>query len=301
MIKNIKVVNYLGESITITLSDGSPKHGLIITGIDGLGPPKANINTMQLATMDGSLYNSARTDQRNIVICMIFEYSPTIEDTRLLTYKYFPIKKPVELYIETEKRTVKTVGYVESNEPDIFSSMESNQISIICTDPYFYLAGDDEITKNVLYGVNPLFEFEFSNESLNESLLEFGSIDENKEHLIYYDGDVETGMTITIHAIGDVGDITIYNVKTREYMKIDESKIQFGIKAGDDIIITTVKGDKKVQLLRDGVYSNILNALDMDSDWLQLRKGYNTFAFTSESGFENIILTIENRIVYEGV
>lgn len=305
MLKSVTITNYLGESVKITLNEADPDHGLLITKIDGLGPPKANINTTTLATNDGSVYNSARLEQRNIIFGLLFTFSPQIEDARQLTYKYFPIKKNLTILIEADNRIVQTTGYVESNEPDIFNQYESTQISIICTDPYFYSAGENGINTTVFYGVEPLFEFEFDNDSLEENLIEFGSIENEQEKTVVYEGDAEIGVTITIHALGEVGNITIYNTGTREVMRIDVSKIKAitgqGIVAGDDIIISTVRGHKSIQLLRGGIYINILNALERGSDWFQLSRGDNIFAYTAEYGAENLEFKIENRILYEGV
>lgn len=303
MIKSVTITNYLGESVKIELADGDPEHGMIIQNITGLGPPKANVSMTDLATMDGSLFNSARVEKRNIMIYMYFSFAPTIEDSRQRTYKYFPIKKPLKFVIETDNRLVETTGIVEINELDIFSKEESNQISLVCDDPYFYSAGGNNVT--VFFGTEPLFEFVFSNESLDEPLLEFGSIENETEKNIYYDGDSEIGVTITIHAIEEAGNITIYNTGTREMMKIDVEKIKeltgYGIIAGDDIIITTVRGNKTIELFRNGKYTNILNALDKMSDWFQLTKGDNIFAYTAEYGSENLQFKIENQIIYEGV
>lgn len=302
MIKSVIITNYLGESVKIELADGDPGHGMIIQNITGLGPPKANVNMTDLATMDGSLFNSARVEKRNIVVHMLFSYAPTIEDSRQRTYKYFPIKKPLTFLIETDNRIVETVGVVEVNEPDIFSENESNQISLICDDPYFY---SKKKNVTIFFGTEPLFEFEFSNESVDEPLLEFGSIENETEKTIYYDGDSEIGVTITIHAVGKAGNIVIYNTGTREVMRIDASKIEemtgAGIVEGDDIIITTVRGYKKISLLRNGYYINILNALNKDSDWFQLTKGENIFAYDAEYGSENLQFKIENQTIYEGV
>lgn len=305
MIKSVTITNYLGESVKIELADGDPEHGMIIKNITGLGPPKANVSMTDLATMDGSLFNSARVEKRNIVIYMLFTFAPQIEDSRQRTYKYFPIKKPLTFLIETDNRIVETVGVVELNEPDIFSKDESNQISLVCDDPYFYSAGENGRNITIFFGIEPLFEFIFSNESLDEPLLEFGSIENETEKTIYYEGDAEIGIIITIHAIGEAGNITIYNTGTREVMRINAGKIEAltgtGIVAGDDIIITTVRGNKKIYLLRGGRYTNILNALDKNSDWFQLAKGENVFAYTAEYGSENLQFQIENQVIYEGV
>ena len=304
MIKSVTITNYLGQSLKMEL--GAPeKSGVLIKKITGLGPAKADINAKELATSDGSVFNSARVNSRNIVMSLGFLGSPSVEDIRLLTYKYFPIKQRLTFRIETDNRIAETYGYVESNEPDIFSKEETTQISIICPDPYFYSAGEDGNNVTVFSGVEPMFEFPFSNESLTENLIELGQVLRLKEKNVFYTGDAEAGVVITIHAVGEASMITIYNTGTREMMKIDTDKFEqlmgSGIELGDDIIISTVKGDKSITLLRDGKYTNILNALDRKSDWFQLSKGDNVFTYTAEDGVENLQFRIENKTLYEGV
>jgi hypothetical protein len=304
MIKSITVTNYLGDSIKLEL--GRPEQsGFLIKSISGLGPSKANINTTEVSTNDGSLFNSARLNQRNIVFEFIFVESinrESIEDIRQKSYKYFPIKKNVDLLIETDNRIVKATGYVESNEPNIFSSQESAQISIICPDPYFY---STKKTVTIFSGIEPLFEFPFENNSLTDNLLEFGRIIVDQEKNVFYKGDSEVGVVIYIHAVGEATNLTIYNPLTREVLNVDTDRLEAltgsVIKAGDDIIISTIKGQKFIRLIRDGEYINILNCLGRNSDWFRLVKGDNVFVFTAETGERNLQFRIENSIVYEGV
>lgn len=307
MIYSIVVTNYLGDRIKLEL--GKPDvSGFLIKSITGLGPAKANVNTMEVSTNDGSLFNSARLSQRNIVLDMVFintVYGESIEDLRQKSYKYFPLKKSVELTIETDNRYVKTTGYVESNEPNIFSSQEGTQISIICPDPYFYSAGEDGNNVTNFYSIDPMFEFPFSNESLDEPLLVFGEIQIKTEGVITYHGDSEIGVMIYIHAIGPATNINIYNTETREVMRINTEKISLltgkGIVASDDIVINTAKGEKSITLIREGVSYNILNCLDKNTDWFTLAKGDNIFAFTADSGVTNLQFRVENKVIYEGV
>ena len=56
-----------------------------------------------------------------------------------------------------------------------------------------------------------------------------------------------------------------------------------------------------MQLLRNGIYTNILNALDQQSDWFSLSKGDNAFAYTADTGASNLQFQIANQIAYEGV
>lgn len=307
MIYSIVVTNYLGDRIKLEL--GKPDvSGFLIKSITGLGPAKANVNTTEVSTNDGSLFNSARLSQRNIVLDMVFintVYGESIEDLRQKSYKYFPLKKSVELTIETDNRYMKTTGYVESNEPNIFSSQEGTQISIICPDPYFYSAGEDGNNVTNFYSIDPIFEFPFSNESLDEPLLVFGEIQIKTEGVITYHGDSEIGVMIYIHAIGPATNINIYNTETREVMRINTEKISSltgkGIVASDDIVINTAKGEKSITLIREGVSYNILNCLDKNTDWFTLAKGDNIFAFTADSGVTNLQFRVENKVIYEGV
>lgn len=304
MIRSVTFTNYLGDSVKVVLARPE-ESGFIITSITGLGPGKANVNTTEVATNDGSLFNSSRLPSRNIVISLKYMWADSIEDARQKSYKYFPIKKKITMLIETDNRQAEIEGYVESNDPTIFSNSEGSDISIVCPDPFFYSAGKNGINTTIFYGVEPLFEFPFSNESLFEKLLIMGEIKNETERVVVYNGDAEIGVTIAIHAIGEASNITIYNTGTREVMRIDTDKMQkftgSGIIAGDDVIICTVKGNKSVSLFRNGKTTNILNCLDKNADWFQLAKGDNIFAYTAESGSTNLQFKIENRIIYEGV
>lgn len=307
MIYSFAITNYLGDRIKLEL--GKPEiSGFLIKSVTGLGPVKATVNTTEVVTNDGSMFNSARLSQRNIVFKLAFIstfYGETIEDIRQKSYKYFPVKKNVEIVVETENRYVKINGYVESNEPDIFSSQEGAQISIICPDPYFYSAGEDGNNVTDFYSIDPMFEFPFSNESLAEPLLVFGEIQIKTEGVITYHGDAEIGVNIYIHAIGPATNINIYNTETREVMTINTTKIEKltgkGLVASDDIVINTAKGEKSITLVREGKFYNILNCLDKNTDWFALSKGDNIFAFTAETGVTNLQFRIENQVIYEGV
>lgn len=301
MIKSITVTNYLGESIKLTLARPE-ESGFVVKSITGLGPGTATVNTTEIVTNDGGLFNSARLPKRNIVISLGYLWKGSIEDVRQLSYKYFPIKSKVKLLIETDNRKAEIEGYVETNDPTIFSNAEGSDISIVCPYPYFQ---STTVNNTIFRGVDSLFEFPFSNESLTEPLLEMSSVVNLTEQVIEYTGDSEIGITITIHATGVVNNIAIYNVATREIMRIDTDKIEAltgsSIVEGDEIIICTVKGSKSINLLRSGKTINILGCLDKDADWFQLAKGRNIFAYVAEYGDTNLQFKIENKVIYEGV
>ncbi len=123
--------------------------------------------------------------------------------------------------------------------------------------------------------------------------------------MVTYAVDSENGINISIHAIGEATNITIYNTGTREQMAIDTNKLKemtgYGVVAGDTITINTRKGHKSITLLRNGRQTNILNCLKKGSDWFTLAKGDNIFAYTAENGDSNLQFRISNMIVYDGV
>lgn len=302
MIKSVTVTNYLGEKLVLELARPDLS-GFVVENITGLGPGTATISSTEISTGDGALYNSARVSSRNIVLSLRYLWKDTIEDARQASYKYFPLKKKVTLLFETDNRSAEIEGYVESNDPTIFSQDEGTDISIICPYPFFYSGYGTRST--VFNGIEPMFEFPFSNESLTDSLIIMGEIRNRTENVVVYDGDIETGVTITIHATGEASGISIYNTVTREVMRINTDKLEAltgsGIVAGDDLIICTVQGQKSLTLLRGGVRTNVLNCLEKDSDWFKLSKGDNRFAYIAEEGTTNLQFKIENRLVYEGV
>lgn len=141
--------------------------GVIISNIDGLGAEEASIFTTDLASIDGALFNSARLPKRsiNLTIIPITTRNGSIEDHRLEMYKYFPIKQKVTLRFETDKRLAEIQGYVETNQPTIFSDKESIAITIVCPDPYFYdVKKYNGITTTIFTSVQKAFQFKYAND-----------------------------------------------------------------------------------------------------------------------------------------
>lgn len=305
MIKKLKITNHLGDTLELELSNPY-KSGILIENIDGLGPADATINYTELATSDGALDNSARLNTREISITLQPLGNPSVEDSRLLIYKHFPTKQMIRFQIKTDNRECYVMGRVESVSPKIFSSSESDtetlDISILCPDPYFYALHDDSI---VFRGVEPKFKFPFSNNSLTEKLIKFGDIMFTKERQLWYSGDVEVGIIIKIHMMGDVRGLAIYNSGTRAIMVINDVKFEelmgSGIKYGDDIEITTVRGRRSIILTRDGRKYNIINTLDRPIGWITIARGLNVFAYSAREAVSKLDFRIEYQIIYEGV
>lgn len=304
MINQIIVTNYRGDSLTID-TRFPEQSGFLVKDATGLGPSKGTINYTEMMSGDGGAFNSARVNARNIVLTLQMLTEPTVEEVRQKSYRYFPVKKPISLEFITDNRTCTAYGYVETNEPLFFAEMTTTQISIICPDPYLYSTGPDGTNVTVFSGIDPQFEFPFENLSTTENLISVSQIVTNQEQNVVYNGDAEIGVVIYIHAMGAATNINIYNSGTREIMKIDTAKLTAltgeGLHFGDDIIISTITGNKSVTLLRDGEYTNVLNCLDKGSDWFKLAKGDNIFAYSAATGAANLQFRVENQTLFEGV
>ena len=303
MIKSLTITNHLGDSVVLELMRPE-KSGFIVKSIEGLGPVDAVINMTDTATHNGSLYNSARLDRRDIVMNLGFLQTghESIADIRRKSYKYFPLMKNVHILIETDKNVVETNGYVQSNQPDIFSREEGCSVTIQCEDSFLY---SPTINRTTFSGVEPLFEFPFENPSLTEPMIQFGSMVNDRTKSVFYEGDSEVGIDINIYVMGEASGIVISNATTEERMKLDTSKIASltgsGLIKGDDIIINTEVGKRSAILIRNGFTYNIFNCISRDSDWFTLTRGDNIFVYQADTGISNLRLEILNRIAYVGV
>lgn len=329
MIQAVEVTNYRNEKIRLELSDPW-EIGMAVIGIDGLGPVECDLNTIEYSSMiDGSMFNSAKANERNIVMSLQFiDYVKSIEEVRHDTYQYFPLKKQLRFVVETDFRICEIYGYVESNIPSIFDKAEGCQISIICPRPWFYDATrvNEIILKNVADGfkfafknnINPVdqFKYRFANNSLTQNQLQFydsridnhikfGDIDDSKKKILVYTGEVETGVVIKMFSKGNCVNPVIKNYATNEHMVVNTDMLEKltgnGFIDGDEIVINTEQGSRSIKLVRDGDETNILNCLNPMSDWIKVIKGENTFIYDADDGWDNLEITITAKITYEGV
>lgn len=303
MIQSVKVTNYLGETLTLELRNPETS-GFFIKHIEGLGPVKSTVNMTEVLSADGAFFNSSRIGPRNIVmnLGMYDDGSVSVETLRQLSYQLFPTKKSVTLEIQTDNRLGITSGYVESNEPNIFSDKEDTFISILCPSAFFLESG---VIQTIFTGFSGGFEFPFENTSLVSPTLQFGQIFVNTSGNVIYTGDEETGVIIYINVTGAVNGLSIFNLGTDETMLISSAQIiaitGHDLQAGDQIIISTLKGNKYIYLIRSGVTFNILNALGTTADWFTIDRGDNVFTYTAVSGLANLQFMIEHQVVYKGL
>ena len=278
---DLSVKNISGDVLRLTRNNS-----YAITGVTGLTPVAANINTSTTGINDGETYNSARLGYRNIVITLYFTHD--VEKNRIKLYDYFQTKQFCTLYFSNDSRDVCIDGYVETFECDLFSVSETAQISIICPNPYFKSVSETVNSSSAI-----ISNFEFPTEF---NTVESSTTAENNSVIIPNSGDVPAGMDIVINFTSAVTNPVIRNAATGEYFRLNREFVS------DDVVtVNTRNGEKSVKLTHLGVDFNIINALDAGSSWLQLRRGNNTLYFNADSGVDHMTVTFKHTDLFAGV
>lgn len=305
MIQYVTAVNGKGQQIKMGVgSEGYP--GVTLQSIDGLGPAKATISTTEIATYQGSFFNGSRVGERNVLLTLALNDYPSIEEVRHKMYQIFQVGDLVDLYVKTDRRFVRFAGYVEANEPDIFSQNETIVISLLCPDPNMYDASENYDKTTQFRGLVGGFQFPFANNSLEDPLLSFANMEQRNPQNVYYTGDTEIGIEFEVEYVSGVAtNVRLENLKTGKYMTLLNWRaspiISGGIQMGDIIQVNTRKNEKSVTHIRAGVKTNALELLDAGSSWLTVTPGDNLFEYTAFSGVEHVWFTVYHRNVYRGV
>lgn len=282
-----KIENPNGEVLELTQHEADYQ----IIKIDGLNPPKAQINRSTVAGLDGSKFNSAKLEERNIVLTI--RLNGDVERNRLLLYTYFRTKDRCKFYYKNDSRDVYIEGYVETVEADYFSISEIMQISIICPYPFFKAAQEivDDISK-----ILAEFEFPFS---INLSdPIPISTIDTTRITNVVNESETECGLIIEVDFLGSVSQLQLNNISTGEIFVLNYNFID-----GDKVTIDTNKGSKNVKLLRNATTYNLFSHMTKTSSFFQLGLGDNYFSYLADDGYHDDLIHVVFRhyMIYRGV
>lgn len=70
-------------------------------------------------------------------------------------------------------------------------------------------------------------------------------------------GDVECSMRVEFTALASVVNPSILNIYTQEYIKVKRT-----LQSRDKLIISTYFANKRVELIRNGITTNVFNYID---------------------------------------
>lgn len=256
MLTKVKAFSYGNAVPQLELSDLGVQGDFIhVTGVEGLGPVAATINTTPYGSMDGEAYSGASVPARNIVLTL--ELNPnwsnwTMEELRRFLYRYFMSKQPVRLVFESDDDfpEVRIDGYTETVDPTIFSKDQEIQVSIVCPDPYFYATSPEVIS---------------------------GDFEDNTSAEINYVGSVETGVQIAFRNVyyPTPVDLLVYLGNTDLLSSIFLTKYQGA--TGQYLEIGSIAGNKHVRIVQEftGAVINRLRDVQPNSTWPLLKPGIN--------------------------
>lgn len=264
-----------------------------VINIEGLNPTTATINTNKIGVSDGEHYNCSYVNARNIVLYIVPKYNTnTIEANRLFLYQYFRPKHKVRLYFKHSYRDVYIDGYVETFEVSLYSQRQQFQVSILCPQPYFKSISQTTVSFDQ---IESLFEFPFAIEQQGIEFSRFGQISETN---CTNDGEVETGLIVTIKATGLAYGISISLDGNTNFRLVDDLELN----AGDTLTINTNRGEKSVTKEDSyGNISNCINYVDINSVWLTLDVGTHEVSKVVKLGYEHLLVTIEYYNLFVGL
>lgn len=251
MITLIEARTLQGTLLSLPLGDISG--GYSVQDVDGLDPVDASIVSSDFAGTDGEQYQSASVGKRNIILTLGLEtdyVTNTVRSLRKKLYNFFLPKKQVSLrFYDDEGLIVDIAGRIETCKSKLFTQEPQMEISVLCFDP------------------------EFVNTTV--STVPGSTVNSTTSNLYQYDGDIQTGFTLTLNVNQTLTEFTVYN--TGEDGIVRSLDIQASLVSGDVVTISTVSGNKYVRRTRAGVTTSLLYGMTTQSEWVELYPGDNHF------------------------
>jgi len=248
MLFKVDALNTKGETLVLPFGDHS--NGYLVKPIDGLDPVDANDVSTSFANQDGEQHQAIRREARYITMKLGLKQGAagSVSSLRSKLMRFFMPKAYVRLtFYREDGPDVDIWGVVEKFKCPQFVKEPEATITIKCHKPDFVVPH--------VYG--------------SSNYTTAGT----DEHLITYNGDVETGFEFRMVLDRSISQFTIFQRSGED--TLNRMLIAEPLVAGDVITISTVAGDKRVHLTRNGSASSILFAMAPDSSWLNLFPGPN--------------------------
>lgn len=266
-----------------------------IFDIEGIETSAFELNIVNNAHLDGSLVVSKRIQNKPISITADYKgENKEIEREKLISFfnpknistlivEYGHIKRAIEYEVENFKSKITNV-----NDDLSFT------VDLICPNPYWT---DIELNKKQVALWKGDFHFPLMIPQ-NKGII-MGHREPSLIVNVNNAGQVKTGMIIEFFARGTLKNPSLFNVNTREFIKINK-----GMVAGEKFIINTNVGKKKILQELNGTTTDVLNYLDIiggGDTFLQLDVGDNLFRYNADENLDNLEVSIYYNNNYLGV
>jgi hypothetical protein len=265
VLDKVEITNSRGNILSLPMEED--EGGYQVAQIEGLDPVKATLVSTSFVGSDGEQFQSAKRPARNIKIKLDLDpdFDPkTYTDLRKDLYPFFMPKAEISLrFFLSSGLYLDIVGIVEEMSAPLFEQDPTVDISVMCYQPDF--------VDGRMVTVNGM------------------SVNSNTNIEIDYPGTVESGTVITINFNRDVDEFTIYNMD--EGGKLYQLDFSGELLDGDQLVISSLRGNKGITLLRDSVTTSFLYGRSAQSSWIEFVEGLNQFRVYAEGDPIPYVLT----------
>lgn len=283
MINSFDFVSAKGAAMPLL---GNPYFTL--TGIDGFTLVKSSLSSVIIPFVDGDTVTNIQAQPRTVVLYLRLKDTAGIENAKNYILQYVKPKLTGILQLNQDDRNIQLEGLVETIDLPRFRQGCTMAITLHCSQPYWQ---DVDFVVEEISQIIDLHYFPEDQGGLAFPVdgVPFGAFDDDLTQELENEGDVETGMVITIIASGPVVNPKIYNTQTGDYIGITDSLTE-----NDAVIISTIKGQKTIT--KNGV--NIIDKIIAGSTFLQLSPGMNEFTILADNGIGNVYFTLTYKALY---
>lgn len=247
--------------------------------VDGMTSAASSISSNTLGGADGDIVTNVQANARPIVLDLRVRNGVDVEEAKRYILQVIKLKQRGSLEWSQNNKTVTISGIVESIDMPRWTDAATMQISLYCSQPFW------EDLNSIIQQISEALDLHYFTDSATDMLyfpyegIPLGEYDIIRTKHFHNGGDVSVGMEISIVAYKQVTNPIIYDRDGR-FLGIgygDGAK-RVVMQAGDNIVIATHKGGKRVTM--NGV--SLLSKIRPQSTWLQLAAGDNSFTINSE-------------------
>lgn len=280
-------LHYIGANGSMLNLFDNPYADLV--DAEGITENASDIAASTTPSMDGDKINNIVTQPRGITLSLQIKDDVPVEEAKRYILRSIKPKQKGRLVLHQSGRDIQISGVVESISMPRFGQGIMMQVTLYCSDPYW------KDVENVLLQISRIlnmhyFPIDEGGLAFPAEGIPFGEYDLNMIRTYTNDGDAECGMIITIIALADVVNPTIYKADG-SFIGVNDSMV-----VGDEIIINTNRGEKSIT--KNG--ANILSKIKPGSSFIQLDTGDNELTIDSDGETEGnvyFLLTFKRRFV----
>jgi hypothetical protein len=253
-----------------------------LTHVDGQTTAATSISSAVIGNIDGDTVNNVQATPRTIILDLRIRSGVDVEEAKREILTVVKLKQRGDLIWTQNDRTVTITGIVETIDMPRWTNAPLMQITLHCEQPFW------EDIENVTERINEAISLHYFTEGYGDMLyfpedgIVIGEYATLRLKSFYNDGDVAVGLEISILAHGTVTNPVIYN-QDGNFFGVGYEERPFVMQTGDNLVITTHKGKKRVAV--NGV--NIFDRIKPRSTWFQLETGNNTFSINSDEDNTN--------------